>query len=339
MNARMMETELPDHGEISPVVPVTAETDFEPVAGKIGDEDAEQVEPTADQPVEKETESTALVAVEKPAEPTQEISEERFWKEIDLLGQLAEAERECQRLEGQYSVYKNEIKDLKEELKVAEMRVRKVSCEILDMLDGRDLPTKPELPAAADATSMDEPEDNGWRLLSTQELLSGIKGIGSKKIDALIAVAPTVGDLEDLRGEASKSHQSFREVLPDGFGQKAADAIEDRLIDHIAKFGSAMKVEPRVESVDLEWIEKTRAQLAEEAKETLDFGADRSSFAPNQDDEQTFIDGFDAYRNKRPITEAPSKEADPIGEWIRGWIYAEIHENWKDAPADAVDDL
>lgn len=79
-------------------------------------------------------------------------------------------------------------------------------------------------------------DDNAWRSASIEDLqLDQIKGFGKKKRDALYEACPTMGDLEDLRAEASKQHKQFSDVLPDGFGQKLADEIENAIIEWMAR--------------------------------------------------------------------------------------------------------
>lgn len=78
---------------------------------------------------------------------------------------------------------------------------------------------------------VDDPSaDTTWRLIPTEEIIAGIKGIGQKKVDAIIQLAPTLGDLEELRGAAGKAMKPFGSVLPRGIGGAMADEIEERIL-------------------------------------------------------------------------------------------------------------
>jgi hypothetical protein len=68
-----------------------------------------------------------------------------------------------------------------------------------------------------------------WRKVPASEVLKGIKGLGSKKLDALLALFVDLGEMEDLRGKASIQHKHFSELLPDGIGEGMADKIEEAM--------------------------------------------------------------------------------------------------------------
>lgn len=74
-------------------------------------------------------------------------------------------------------------------------------------------------------------EDTSWRQIDTSTLLDGIKGMGAKKAELLTELAPTLGDLEDLRAEASVEHEPFHAKLPKGIGQDMADELEERMLN------------------------------------------------------------------------------------------------------------
>lgn len=79
----------------------------------------------------------------------------------------------------------------------------------------------------------EQPESTDWRSVETEGLLQNIEGMGKKKLESIVELFPTLGDLEDARGEASKDHQSFSSVLPKGIGQQLADQIENAMIEAI----------------------------------------------------------------------------------------------------------
>jgi hypothetical protein len=83
---------------------------------------------------------------------------------------------------------------------------------------------------------VDDPNaDQSWRAIPTSEILDGIKGMGDKKRDSILSLIPTMGDFEDLRGQASIAHKPFRSVLPKGVGQGMADEIEERALSRMRK--------------------------------------------------------------------------------------------------------
>lgn len=79
--------------------------------------------------------------------------------------------------------------------------------------------------------------DTTWRLIKTADIISeDMEGLGPKKREALIHEYPTFGDLEDARASAyAKFGGDFKEVLPDGFGEKLAGRIEDACYDALMK--------------------------------------------------------------------------------------------------------
>jgi len=179
------------------------------------------------------------------AEQLPEVDEEekRFWATIAIKGKLADCGRDIRQAEAKIDALKMQIKEEKEFLKGEQIRLTRLAGDLADIIDGHPLPIDPNAKkedednqAAGDQVDNDaEASADAWRDKPTADLLDGLKGLGQKKLDALVDAAPTAGDLEDLRGEASRAHQAFREKLPSGFGQKIADAIEDRLIEHVAK--------------------------------------------------------------------------------------------------------
>jgi len=75
----------------------------------------------------------------------------------------------------------------------------------------------------------DEPVDLTWREIPTAKVIEGIERLGKKKAELLIETYPTLGDLEDIRGEASKQFKTFKDILPNGIGQSTADQLEERM--------------------------------------------------------------------------------------------------------------
>lgn len=86
-----------------------------------------------------------------------------------------------------------------------------------------------------------EPEDDTpqpWLEIPTMDVIEEIPGMGSKKAESIRELAPTLGDLEELRAEAGKAHKHFSEVLPKGVGKSLAEEIENRIGDVVCKFAA-----------------------------------------------------------------------------------------------------
>lgn len=213
--------------------------------------------------------------------------EKRFWAEIGTLGKITDCSENIEECERRINELKEEIKVEKEMLKGEQHRLQKLARELREIKAGHPLPVDPnakkeeEKPSEPEAESDDGQTDDSWRDKPTGELLDGVNGFGAKKRDALIDVAPTAGDLEDLRGQASKAHKSFREVLPNGFGQKLADAIEDRLIDHVAK--SAPPAEQQA----------TAERIAEREREQIEQSQSEGEEPPGETDDDTDDDQYE----------------------------------------------
>ena len=198
------------------------------------------------QEVGQETQAEADSQADEATAAKLDEDEKKFWREIELLKKITDCSENIEDHERSINDLKEQIKVEKECLKGEQHRLQKLAIKLRAIREDKPLPVDPnarkdERESASDETIDGDGETAGddnasnWRVMETGQLLDGLKGLGKKKLDALVDAAPTVGDLEDLRGEASKAHQAFREMLPSGFGQKIADAIEDRLIEHVAK--------------------------------------------------------------------------------------------------------
>jgi len=83
--------------------------------------------------------------------------------------------------------------------------------------------------------------DTTWRELSLAPLLDGIKGLGTKKLEALLELCPTIGDWEELRAKAGVAHKPVSDVLPKGIGGSITDEIEERVYLAIKKHGDGLR--------------------------------------------------------------------------------------------------
>lgn len=207
----------------------------------------EVFEPLADPEPEPTTKPEIIGAVDDTDE------DRRWWAKVEVLGKIRDCSRLIEETEGEIDGLKESIKECNEVLKGQQALLNRYSSQLADIMDGRPLPKNPNAPEpAAGSATGSEPDAPGddWRDYPTAKLLDGIKGLGAKKLEAIVDLAPTAGKLESLRGEASYAHRQFREVLPKGCGESMADEIENRLIEHVAKFAAIGPEEPASESGD-----------------------------------------------------------------------------------------
>jgi hypothetical protein len=179
--------------------------------------------------------------ITKAPELSEEDKADRlWWDKVEVLGRIKDCSRLIQETESEIDGYQDQIKEAKEVLKGQQALLNRYSSQLADIMDGHPLPRNPNAPAepsVAGETGFEsdsgQPQGGNWRDMATRDLLSGIKGLGSKKLDAICELAPTVGALETLRGDASRAHKLFKEVLPKGCGEAMADEIENRLVEKV----------------------------------------------------------------------------------------------------------
>ena len=280
-----------------------------------------------------------------PAKPEAEpISDDdrRFWMEIEVLGEIAKCNRNIQEAESSIDDYKCSIKEEKELLKGEQIRLCRLASQLSDIIEGKPLPIDPNKPKdsekKATTESETESEDNAWRAVTTRELLAGVSGLGPKKFDSIVETAPTAGHLEDLRGEASRAHKSFKEVLPRGCGQGLADAIEDRLIKCVAsncKSAAEQVAEEKTGDVDAdEMLDEGLVEIVEEIKADLqkdyDAGAQKDEYGPADPDDKNdwFVVGFDAFGESKTLNDCPRHDDDFDRDWVNGWLSAQFVAEW-----------
>lgn len=260
------------------------------------------------------------------AETESHVDDDRqFWYEAELFAKIADSSRERERSFGIVSRIKEDLKEAKEELKEAKEELSAVEARLFRLTAelGRKLAPVPAtalVEVSATNGIETEAEDNSWRDLPTVELLTGLTGLGKKKIETLSEAVPTVGDLEDLRGKASEQHKSFAELLPKGFGQKAVDSIENALIDHIANYSASMTPAVNQPYEHFPWVIKQE----ETCRNTL---ATYEPPVPSDADYEWYSDGAESFEDGAPITECPVRseevsEDDQV-DWMFGWLMTE----------------
>jgi hypothetical protein len=144
------------------------------------------------------------------------------------------------------------VEDRRQSLKEAQAERKQCLSDLMDgERNGPELPKKPECISYADFLKMKEAagndpiaiagtinkepnQDEDWKSVPTAKIFEGetIKGLGPKKIEAVCDVAPTLGELEELRNQASLKHLHFCKMLPKGIGEELADAIQDLMYPH-----------------------------------------------------------------------------------------------------------
>lgn len=306
------------------VVPFDTDDQGEEVSGEI-------TEASDDAKEQDQMESST----DSPDLPRQKQSgqDDRFFAHLDLLGRISECERQRQEAFAIWEKAKRETKVAKSDYEEMNTELQGLAAEVADLMNGG-ISSSGE---AKNAEPLDQEavvaSQGDWRSMATVELLKGTKGIGAKKLESIAAKSPTVGDLEDLRGEASRAYQPFFKMLPDGCGQKMADIIEEKLIDHIAKFpepDSGPECDPVTEEQVKSWVDQYRDESEEKnwSKAFCDKdGVDESPLT---------IQGFNAGKEGLFWDNCPQN----IGEggarrWIVGWVCSERLEMLKEIDGNA----
>lgn len=179
-------------------------------------------------------------AITKP--PT--ATDDHYFDQLELLAKMAECSRNRAELQSQLAEIDEERKDIKTKLKSCDLMMQEIASDIADLMANTYIPERkkfagePVAKIESDApgqkvTTVDADWGDGkWREAKTAEVMLGVKGLGAKKLEALADLAPTLGDLEDLRGQCGGV---FKTALPHGFGDKVASEIEDRLTEYARK--------------------------------------------------------------------------------------------------------
>jgi hypothetical protein len=157
-------------------------------------------------------------------------------------------------LKSEIVILSKKIEDLRQLTKEAKAEYKQCLSDLMDgEKKGPELPKKPECityerflelkeqakdnpnaPPITAAASQSPNQDEEWKAVPTSKIFEGktIKGLGKKKIEAVCDVAPTIGELEELRNQASLKHLHFCKMLPRGIGEELADAIQDLMYPH-----------------------------------------------------------------------------------------------------------
>lgn len=276
--------------------------------------------------VDCEPEASAEVSEGTEKQP---FNEDRFWKEVELIGELSRLRSERAEIESDLAAVKAEHAELKDAMSGVKERMSDLEADLKDKTDEfmqvadelcavasglvSQLPAKPlnESGSAVEQTI----ENDGWRLHPTVELLKGIKGNKGKK-ESIIEIAPTVGHLEDLRGEASKEPLEFHNKFPKGCGKGFAQQIEDLLIDFIKKWTDQL-TNPQAAIQADELLAEIRAASQQN-------GWTKEDCQPKETDSASLRAGFAAFNEGRPHTDVVVDDANAAKQWMIGWVGGEF---------------
>lgn len=257
--------------------------------------------------------------VASDSSPDPSISEDLYWAEVKLAGAMADVERKRSDLEDQIEEAKECVSKVQSDLKEQESALSELrgqlktetdellglARKLMRVTSGKQMP--------ADDDSSEENAEDGWRLALTFDLMQGVKGLSKKKLELLVDEAPTAGDLQDLRADASQQHKQYHEVMPKGIGAGVCQVIEDRLLEHVTKWMRQSQ-------------DPARSKLAEDLLNELrsvagDWNAE--DCLPKETDDEHVHAGYTAFNEGRLHSEFISDDRSKSRQWMTGWVGAE----------------
>lgn len=205
-----------------PVIETWSDEDVE-VDNQVDGQEVDSVEPDAEPEAEPEAEAVEDAAPPAEPEPAAAVSYDQ-----DFRIKIWNAEMKCRGREAYVEQLKEDLKAAKSEYDKAVDELRKLANDAyrpMPLFDNQPTADATETPTEAEDESLDEK----WRPRNFVEFIEtkGIRGLGRKKLDALAEAVPTFGDFEDLRTRASKENVHLSKLMPDGFGPKVTDEIEE----------------------------------------------------------------------------------------------------------------
>lgn len=196
-------------------------------------------------------------------------------EEMDRERRIADAEQEYMKAAMAADEIEAEIADLKEALKAAKElrgtcydRLRRLKADIGDPdgdteIDEEEADKEEESEAGGGRGSAagvstgshvttpppaSDSSDDWWKTTALRDVISGIKGCGEKKLDAICDKLPTLGDLVALQERAGG--YGIHEEMPKGVGKALCEAIEEKVLQWLTanrdKFGEPASPEPLV---------------------------------------------------------------------------------------------
>jgi hypothetical protein len=188
------------------------------------------VDDTQTEPVE-----VAEPVLEEPAPAAAVVYEEED-DNADFRSRIWNAEMRCRGKEAIVEDLKEQLKFAKSDYDDAVSALRKLATDGNKPMPLFNHAKKVEAEVETVETVADPTQDESWRakpLLSIFQM-GVIKGLGQKKLESLTDLYPTFGHFQDLRISASLEGKPLKEVLPEGFGQKITDQIEEVFLNAIS---------------------------------------------------------------------------------------------------------
>jgi hypothetical protein len=155
--------------------------------------------------------------------------------EENFRATIRNAEMQCREKETEVEDAKERLKAAKSDYDDAVAHLRQIASEW-----SRPLPLFDHASAAATPPKLASPtvlstmgSSDQWRKRSFPGFLeqSDIAGLGRKKIDAINDAVPTFGHFADLREQADRVNCHLAELMPQGFGTKITDQIEEAFLN------------------------------------------------------------------------------------------------------------
>lgn len=290
----------------------------------------EQANQSEQTDLKNELEEGIKQAEEIISQENKSFDEQKFWREIELIARLGQLKAERDDIEVELADAKGDAKSLKDSLSEANELVGDLESDLKDKTNEfmaaafelcnvargvvEQLPAKP-VQAEQPADEKPQESNDGWRSYATKDLIKGMKGNQGKR-EAICELAPTVGHLEDLRGEASKECVPFNSKLPKGCGKGFAQTLEDLLIDFVAKWVAQQSNPEAAKHAD-----ELVAEVRESAKQN---DWQREDCQPKETDSAAMRAGFAAFGEGRPYSDVVLDDLHDAKQWMTGWVSGEV---------------
>jgi len=206
-------------------------------------------------------ETVSIVPIEDQDEGEQQVKYRDEWPnswEAEALARIKAARERVAIKETRYLRCKEDAKDAKTAWEAAVEELTEcidAATEELPLFDQQKTvaPTTQEQPGDADGAD-DAATRDRWRAIPIDEILTGIKGLGAKKREALREAVPTLGAFEDLRKKSSLEGNPLREYMPPGIGEAACDQLKEAALNRISReYDREADGDDGDDAVDDEW--------------------------------------------------------------------------------------
>lgn len=277
--------------------------------------------------------------------PTAEVPEEAIYvrKLREAEQEHSEAALEVVAIENQIAALKEQLKEARETHKACAQRLNRLKkngeaqLEFFDsnsaaVVNGAE-PAKVSAESTAEgsvsAAQHEAESSDAWRKVSIEELFQfDMKGVGPKKKAKLVEAVPTIGALTDLYEKCGPG--GLKTVLPDGFGEEAAQVIEDAMLAWLSKNRDSAIFDPAAgaahAATDAGETEATEEPTEEPAEALADAGEeDREAAILARRDELAALkpgdEDFERIRAAHPdmfeIGALAAQKGDPVTSTIR----------------------